>query len=276
MKGKTIRARLSGIRREYGLQAMKEKLVKNQFIFEELCKRDFKKKYKGTVLGMGWSILAPLLTLLVMKLVFTQFFGRNAEHYTIYLFSGNLILNYYREATKGGMTSLYENARIFTKINVPKYLFLLSRISSATINFLLTLIIYFMFVAADGIAFHIRFLSLVYPVICLTVFIIGVGMVLSALCIFFRDIQYLYDVFLTLLTYVSAIFYTVDAYPLHIQRLFLLNPVYVYIKYFRVVVINGNLPSPQFHLLCFAYAAAALFAGAWLYKKKNQKFLYYV
>ena len=107
-------------------------------------------------------------------------------------------------------------------------------------------------------------------------FNIGVGMVLSALCIFFRDIQYLYDVFLTLLTYVSAIFYTVDAYPLQIQRLFLLNPVYVYIKYFRVVVINGNLPSLQFHLLCFGYAAAALFIGAWLYKKKNQKFLYYV
>mgnify|MGYP001320507184 CR=1 FL=1 len=258
------------------LKALVYKIQKNMFMFEELFKRDFKKKYKRTVFGMGWSILSPLFTLLVMRVVFTNFFGHAIEHYTIYLFSGNLIFAYFREATKGGMISLYENAPIFTKVNVPKYLFLLSKIMSATLNFLLSLCIYFLFVAMDGIPFHIRFITLIYPIVCLTVFIIGVGMILSAMCIFFRDTQYLYDVFLTLLTYVSAIFYSVDSFPAEIQRYFLLNPVYVYIKYFRTVVIDGNLPSASYHLLCLVYALVFLGIGMQIYKKQNQRFLYYV
>ena len=85
-----------------------------RFLFEELVKRDFKKKYKRTILGMGWSLLSPLLMLLVMRLVFTQFFGRNTPHYTTYLFCGNLIFSYFSEATKSGMSSLMENAKVFT------------------------------------------------------------------------------------------------------------------------------------------------------------------
>ena len=101
----------------------REKIRKNQFLFEELVKRDFKKKYKRTVLGMVWSVLSPLLTLLVMRVVFTQFFGRTTAHYTTYLFAGNLIYSYFRESTSGGMTALAANANIFTKVNVPKYMF---------------------------------------------------------------------------------------------------------------------------------------------------------
>ena len=106
-------------------------MKERRFLFEELVKRDFKQKYKRSILGMGWSILSPLLTLLVMRLVFTQFFGRNMEHYTTYLFAGNLMFSYFRQATNGGMQSLMANANIFTKINVPKYMFLFSRNISA-------------------------------------------------------------------------------------------------------------------------------------------------
>ena len=102
-----------------------EKMKKHRFLFEELVKRDFKKKYKRTVLGVAWSMLAPLLTLLVMAVVFTQFFGRSTPHYIIYMFAGNLVFFYYREATGGGMRALVDNAGIFGKINVPKYMFLL-------------------------------------------------------------------------------------------------------------------------------------------------------
>ena len=98
-------------------------------MFEELVKRDFKKKYKRTILGMVWSVLSPLLTLLVLKIVFTTFFGREIEHYTIYLFCGNLLFAYFRESTQTGMSALLSNSSIFVKINIPKYLFLLSRAS---------------------------------------------------------------------------------------------------------------------------------------------------
>ena len=249
---------------------------KHLFLFQELVKRDFKQKYKGTVIGMAWSVLSPLLTLLVMRLVFTQFFGRDTPHYTTYLFAGNLFFNFFKEATKGGMTALVSNASIFTKINVPKYLFLLSKNVSAVINFGLTLIIFFLFAAIDNITFGWHFLMLIYPILYLVIFNIGVGLILSAMYIFFRDTRYLYDVFTLLLHYCSAIFYYVDRYPANLQWIFLVNPVYLPIKYVRVIVLESNIPSIQYHLLMLAWAAVVVGIGALIYKKCNHKFLYYV
>lgn len=249
---------------------------KNRFLFEELVKRDFKKKYKRTMLGMGWSLLSPLLTLMVMKIVFTQFFGRNTPYYTTYLFSGNLAMAFFKEATRGGMNALTSNVSIFSKINVPKYLFVLSKNVSSVANFFIIMIAYFFFCALDGIRFGFHMLSLVYPVICLMLMNIGIGMILSAMFIFFRDTSYLYDIFLTLLTYLSAIFYQVSGYPVRIQRLFLLNPVYCCIRYFRMVTIDGVIPSLPFHGLLALYTAVLLGIGLWFYKKYNHKFVYYI
>ena len=250
---------------------------KNEFLFSELVKRDFKKKYKRTYLGMLWSVLSPLLTLLVMSLVFTNFFGRTTPHYTIYLFCGNIVFSFFSDATNGGMGSLISNSAIFTKINVPKYLFLFSRNVSSLINFGLTLLVFFVFCILDQITFRFSFLLLIVPIVCLVVFNIGIGLILSALFVFFRDMQYLWSVFIQLLMYLSAIFYNVDAmFSPFVQNLFLLNPIYVYIKYFRLIVIDGAIPSIQFNLLAIGYALIALAIGALMYKRNNHKFLYYV
>ena len=142
---------------------MVQKLLKHRFLFEELVKRDFKKKYKRTALGMAWSILSPLLQLAVMTTVFTQFFGRNTPHYMIYIFCGNLVFSFFSDSTKGGMQTIMGNAAIFTKVNVPKYLFLLSRNVQALINFGLILVVFFLFVALDGLPFTWKFIFLIYP-----------------------------------------------------------------------------------------------------------------
>lgn len=247
-----------------------------QFLFEELVKRDFKKKYKRTVLGMAWSLLSPLLTLLVMRLVFTQFFGEAMEHYTTYLFCGNLIFACFSESTGLGMTSLLENADIFSKVNVPKYLFLLSKSIQGLINFGLTLLVFFLFCILDGITFTWKFVLLLYPICCLVLFNIGVGLILSALFMFFRDIQYLWSVFTQLLMYMSAIFYTIDHYSYTVQCLFLANPVYLFIRYFRKIVIEATIPTLWFHLLMLADVLFVLMIGCWMYKKYNHKFLYYI
>lgn len=193
-----------------------------------------------------------------------------------YIFCGNLVWAYFSEATKSGMQALMENAKIFTKVNVPKYLFLLSKNVQAFINFLLTLVILFIFVAFDHLAFTWKFIFLLYPICMLVLFNIGVGFILSALYVFFRDTQYLYDVFLRLLMYMSAIFYTIDKYGSMVQNLFLLNPVYLFIRYFRKIVIEATIPTVWFHLLMLADAVAVLGLGCWMYKKYNTKFLYYV
>lgn len=258
------------------MKRMIEKIHRNRFLFKELVRRDFKQKYKRTVLGMGWSVLSPLLTLLVMRLVFSNFFGGSIAHYTTYLFCGNLIFSYFKESTDGGMYALMANREIITKVNVPKYMFLLSKNMSSLINFGLTLCVFFIFAAIDGIQFSFRFVVLLYPIMCLVAFNIGIGLILSALFVFFRDISYLYNVFTLLLMYASAIFYQIDTFPPAVQRLFLCNPVYGYIKYFRLVVIEGTVPSLSYHLLCAFYAVVALAVGSIIYKKQNHQFLYYL
>ena len=258
------------------IKRLLQRLSENRFLFEELVKRDLKQKYKRTVLGMLWSILSPLMTLLIMKIVFSAFFGNRVPHYTIYLFCGTLLFSFFRESTCIGMGSLISNSGIFSKINIPKYIFLLSSNVTALINFALTLVIFFIFCAFDGIVFQWKMLLLIYPIFCLLLFNLGIGLILSALYMFFRDIQSLYDLFTMLLMYLSAIFYTTSIFPPEYQKFFLLNPVYVYITYFRTIVIDATVPGLLLNGLAAFYAIATLAIGGLIYKKYNKAFLYYV
>ena len=255
---------------------MFEGLKRHRFLFEELVKRDFKKKYKRTILGMGWSMLSPLLMLLVMKVVFEQFFGRTVNHYTTYLFCGLLMFNWFSDSTSGGMRSLFVNAGIFTKVNVPKYLFLFSINIQVLLNFLLTLLVFFVFCAIDHVQFTWRFVCLVYPITTMLLFNLGIGMILSALFIFFRDIDYLWSVALQLLMYGSAIFYVVDNLPPKARLVFSLNPIYRHVAYVRQIVLADTVPSLESHWVLLGFAVAAFLAGAFMYKHYNTKFLYYV
>ena len=252
------------------------KVKQNQFLFEELVKRDFKKRYARTALGMLWSILNPLLQLLVMRLVFNHFFGRNIPNYTIYLFSGMIVFNYFSESTKEGMTSLYDNSGIITKINVPKYLFLFAKNVQSLINFLLILLIFFLFCLLDHILFTWKFLLLLFPILCLLLFNTGTGLILSAIYIFFRDVHYFWGIFLQILQYVSALFYQIETFPEHIQKLFYINPVFLYIQYFRKIVIYSEIPSLPLHALILIESLACFIIGILIYRKYNMEFLYYV
>ena len=252
------------------------KWKKNEFLFEELVKRDFKKRYARTILGMLWSLLSPLMQLLIMRLVFTNFFGRNTPHYTTFLFCGMIVFSYFSESTGEGMTTLIDNAPIFTKINVPKYLFLFAKNVQSFINFLLILVIFFIMALLDGISLSWVMLTLVYPIVFLLVFNVGTGLILSALYVFFRDMRYLWSIFLQLLQYVSAIFYNIDSFEPKLQKVFYLNPVYLYIHYFRSVMLDGVIPGLGIHLAIMCEALAVFTIGCLIYRKYNLRFLYYV
>ena len=252
------------------------KLNKDRFMFAELVKRDFKTKYKGSVLGMLWSIISPLITLLVMRVIFSRFFGATIEHYTIYLFCGNVLFSYFNDATNYGMTSLLWNAHIFKKINVPKYLFLFAKNVQALINFGLTFGVFLIFCAIDGVPFTWKFLLLLYPIFVMIVLNLGVGLILSALHVFFRDVAHIWPIFTMLLMYASAIFYDVRQFGAVMQKLFLFNPIYQNIKYFRLIVLEQTIPSAGYHLMMLGTALLFLVIGCLIYYRYNWRFLYYV
>ena len=255
---------------------MLQTIQKHRFLLEELIKRDFDRKYKGALLGAAWSVMNPLLTLLIMRVVFGHFFGSEIEHYTTYLFCGTIVFSFFTESTAEGLMALVGNAHIFTKVNVPKYLFLLAKNAQTLINFFLTLLVFFVFCALSGITFSWRFLMLFYPVGMLLLFNLGMGFILSALYVFYRDIQYLWGVLTQLLLYLSAVFYSIDSFPGQVQNLFLINPLYLFIRYFRMIVLDGVIPSACLHLLIAFDALAVLALGIWIYRKNDTEFLYYV
>ena len=183
-----------------------DKIKQYRFLFEELTKRDFKKKYKRTLLGVLWSVISPFVTFLVQYFVFGYIFRRHDTQFVIYLLSGTLMYNFFTNATTAGMFSMYSNGGILSKVNVPKSLFVLSSNSAAIFNFLLTLVIYFVFMVFCHVSFGIHLLMMIFPILCLIIFNIGMSYILSSLFVFFRDMQYLYQIFTMLLMYMSAIF----------------------------------------------------------------------
>lgn len=255
---------------------MLQTIQKHRFLLEELIKRDFDRKYKGALLGAAWSVMNPLLTLLIMNVVFGHFFGNTIEHYTIYLFCGTVVFSFFSESTAEGLMALVANSHIFTKVNVPKYLFLLAKNAQTLINFFLTLLVFLLFCVLNGIVFSWSFLLLLYPVVMLLLFNLGMGFILSALYVFYRDIQYLWSVLTQFLLYLSAVFYSIDSFPEQVQNLFLINPLYLFIRYFRMIVLDGVIPTAGLHLLIAFDALAVLALGIWIYRKNDTEFLYYV
>lgn len=256
---------------------MLKRFLSYRFLLEELTKRDFIQKYKRSYLGLVWSVLSPLLTFLVMWFVFTNFFGRTTPHYSIYLFAGVMMLNFFSESTSGGMVSLVSNIGIFSKLNIPKYMFILSKNISSFINFILTFLVFFIFIVFDDISlFSWKYAYLLYPISCMLFLNIGVGLIMSTLYIYFKDIQYLYQVFLRLLMYLSAVFYRVDSFPEQTQRLFNLNAVYLAIKYVRSITIDNIRPPFLDHILLLSYSFGVFLIGCIVYLRNNKKFMYHV
>ncbi|MCL2047505.1 MAG: ABC transporter permease [Defluviitaleaceae bacterium] len=249
---------------------------KYNFLFEQLVARDFKQRYKRTYLGIVWSLLSPLLHLAVMVLVFVNFFGRTIPHFVVYVFIGLKVFTFFKEATTRGMSSLVANRNILTKIKAPKYLFLLSKNVASLLNFGLMLIILFAFVLIDGVPIHPRFILIVYPIFTLLLFNIGVGLILSALYVFFKDIGHLYEIFAMLVMWLSAVFYDISNFSETVQRLALINPIFTHIHFMRSVILYGVVPEWYVFAICAAYAAAMLALGAFFYKRYNYKFLYYM
>lgn len=257
------------------LDSLKDKFRQRKFLLKQLIYRDFKSRYKRTMLGVLWSMLSPLMFFSAQVIVFSFLFNK-AEHYVTYLIIGNIMFHYFSDGTTQGMFTLSSNAGIISKVKVPKEIFLFSKNISCFVNFLFTLVVMFIIIAVDKIPFHLTFLLIVFPIICLTALNVGMGYILSALYVFFKDIQYLYNICCRLLVYFSAIFYYVSAFPDWVQKMFWLNPLYCYIYYTRSIIIYNQVPSLMVHFLCIIYPLVLIVVGKIIYKTNDNKFAYYL
>lgn len=247
-------------------------IKKYKFLIEQIVNRDFKVKYKRSVLGMMWSFLNPLLTMMVQYIVFSQLFKADVDNYPVYLLSGTVLFGFFTEAVGLSIFSIVGNASLITKVYVPKYIYPVTRVFSSMINFLWAMIP--LFVALLLTKEQITKAYLLLPIILMFVliFTIGVGLLLSALMVFFRDIQFLWSVISMLWMYATPLFYPESIIPEAYRFLIHYNPMYYYVKCFRIILMEGVTPEPSLYMLGALMAAISLAIGGIVFKKTQDYF----
>ena len=238
-----------------------------------LVKRDFVSRYRKSVLGVLWSLLNPLLTMLVMTLVFSYLFRFQIENFPVYLLSGQIIFGFFSESTTLAMNSVISSEGIIKKIYVPKYIFPMSRVISSLVNLAFSLVAFIIVFIITRAPFHITMLLLPIPIIYTFLFSLGVAMLLSSLAVFFRDLTYLYGIFLTLLMYLTPLFYPVSIIPERMQPFMGFNPLYHFVDYVRNLTLDGIVPDLWSNMVCAGFALAALCCGLYVFMTQQDKYI---
>ena len=242
-------------------------------LLTELVSRDIKIKYRRSVLGVMWTLLNPLCMMIIISVVFSSIFKFDVENFPLYVLSGQVIFNFFSEATTSSMTSILHNGSLIKKVYVPKYLFVLSRITSSFINLLAAFSALLVMMIVMRAELHWKMILSVIPLLQVVGFSLGVGMILAAITVKFRDIIHLYSVFTTGLMYLTPVIYPMSILPNGIKQLVMLNPLTNYLLMFRSVMFYDTVPSLSSVLLGFAEMILAIVLGLWIFYKKQDEFI---
>lgn len=247
------------------------------FILQSLVTKDFKLKYRRSVLGVLWSVLNPLLMMVVLSAVFSMFLKfSNIANYPLYLILGTVLFSLMQNSTTAAMHSILEAAPLIKKVRVEKAIFPIEKAAFELVNFAISLVavvivmLYFR-VMPTGYLIFLPFL-----LFCVVAFSAGLGMLLAALAVFFRDVCHLWGVIITAWTYATPIFYPVDLLDPFMQEIMQFNPMYHYVTFFRDIVMWNTNPGIKESVICFAMAAITFLVGYLVFRKTESKFILYV
>lgn len=258
---------------------------KYSFLMKQLIIRDFKVKYKRSVLGIVWSLLYPILMMSVMALVFSNMFKFKVDgvNYLVYLMTGIVIWSSFSEATSIAMGSVRDNFSLINKIYIPKYIFPFSKVIFSGVNFLLTLIPWFIIIILTKFGLgnfecYIgwKYVYLIYGFLSLFLFTLGTGLILSCFTVFLKDVVYIYGIVLLMWNYLTPVFYSIQIIPENLQRFFKLNPMYHFLDFVRKIVLFGQTPSGLQFIILGVMGILSLVIGSFIFKKNQDKFIYYI
>ena len=245
-------------------------------LIRELVTRDLKIKYRRSFLGYVWSLLNPLLMMTIMSIVFSYMFRFSIPNYPLYLICGQTLWSFFSESTGAAMTSVILNGPLIRKVYIPKYIFPMSRVVSSFVTMSFSLAAILIVMLATGV--HLSWYLLLFPIplITLLFFCMGLGMVLAALAVYFRDVLHLYDVMILAWMYLTPIFYPISALPERVAWLIRLNPLYYYVTFFREVVLSGVFPEMHLWIGCIGYSILTMAFGLLVFQKLQRNFILYL
>jgi ABC-2 type transport system permease protein len=267
---------------------------KYRYLVQEIVRKNIKLQYRNSFLGIFWTFLQPLLTMIVLVLVFSNVFGSSNSGvvcYPIYVLCGRLIYECFTQSTKRAMRSIRNSASVIKKVYVPKYVYPLSNVLANFVTFLISLsvlvvVFAFFFIfqhnAYPELVLSWRFLLLIVPLVLLFMLSIGVGMILSVLNVFFKDIEYIYDVFCMLLFYITPVFYNINNLNLSggvswFGFALKLNPLYWITDLFRsCVLVNGFDWNWNGFLYTLGFSVFSIMIGVYFFYKKQDKFILHI
>lgn len=238
---------------------------------KELVKRDFKKKYYKSFLGVLWSILNPLMMTIVITIIFSTLFRRNIEFFPVYYLIGTMIYSFNNAATNQGLHSLVSNNSLLRKIYVPKYMFCLSSVILQFITMLFTFITLILMMLVLGVPFTKYFLLFPLPMIYIFCFSTGLALILSVGGAYFRDLNHLYGIFTMMWMYVTPLFYPISIIPEEFLFLWELNPLYIIITIARNLMLDGVMPSQKLLIVATVYSVLTLVTGIVVFRQKEDK-----
>ncbi len=254
-----------------------KELFRYKDLLRHLVERDVKLKYRRSVLGYFWSVLDPLLSMIVMTIVFSVMFDRKIENFPVYLFTGQLIFNFMRISSSQALNSINSNGTLIKKAYVPKYIFTISKIITCLIDLLFTLIALVIIMLVTGTGFS--WCNLLFPFVLMQLFVfcLGLGLFLAQANVFFKDVQYIYNVVIVMWMYLTPIFYPVDGLPSAVRfGVTHFNPLYYYVKQFRDLIYSGVLPPREYILGGCLIALLMLLFGVRTFMKKQDRFILYI
>lgn len=254
----------------------KQNMKRNWFTISSLVSKDFKLKYRRSALGVVWSVLNPLLMMVVLSAVFSTFFRFAIPNYPLYIILGNTLFALMSESTTGAMWSILNSSSLIKKVRIEKLIFPIEKVLFQLVNFCISLIavaivmLYFQVVPTASI--------LMIPVLLVYVvlFSAGLGMALAALAVFFRDVCHLWGVIITAWTYATPLFYPMEVLPEWMLPIMQFNPMYHYVTYFRDLLLSGTVPGLTENLICLGMAVVTFVVGLAIFKKNEKKFILYV
>lgn len=247
-----------------------------RYLLRQLVNRDFRVKYKSSSLGMIWSFLNPLLTMLVYLVVFSTLFNSDVKNFPVYLMTGIVCFSFFSEATNLGMSSIVSNSALITKVYMPKMIYPLSKVLSSAINLCISFIPLIIVMLITGVSIHKSMLLLPVVVMYLILFCFGVSLILATMNVFFRDMVFLWGVMLTMLNFLTPIFYPEAIIPTELITIFHINPLYQIIFFMRTIILNGCSPTPVTYLYCTLSVTVTLAVGLWVFRKKQDRFVLYL
>lgn len=250
--------------------------IKYRHLLYELVSRDIKVKYKNSFLGILWSMLNPLFMMIVLTIVFSAVFKNKIPNFPVYCLTGRLMYSFFSEATRFCMNSISKGGGLIRKVYIPKYLFPLSKVLSSFVTFLISLVPLFLVMIVTGVSFSKTNILIIFPLIYVLLISLGIGLIISTITVFFRDMEHLYSIILMIVMYMTPIFYPVDIISKKYLPLIKLNPIFECVKMFREVMLYGNMPTINSHLICLTYSIFYLLLGLLIFYKKQDKFIFHI